>query len=230
MELLRAGDQQALGALAAVQPQATRFLLGRLWDPDETIRRRAARAIGVAAASHREIGAAALAAGLHVMMEKPIGLSLAEGEELVALQREGQVFALMLNQRTDPLFLAMREVIGKLMNGVTSNKLPTRMKRNSDSSTMKVVKDVIMVRDSVWFSEILMISIGEPLRILRKFSRIRSNTTMVSFREYPRIVRIAATVGRAISTRKSARKPSVMIMSWNVAMIAARPNRISKRI
>ena len=57
MELLRAGDQQALGALAAVQPQATRFLLGRLWDPDEIIRRRAARAIGVAAASHREIGA-----------------------------------------------------------------------------------------------------------------------------------------------------------------------------
>ncbi len=57
MEVLRAGDEQALGALAAAEPQAVRYLLGRLWDPDETLRRRSARAIGVAAASHREIGA-----------------------------------------------------------------------------------------------------------------------------------------------------------------------------
>lgn len=57
MELLRAGDEQALGTLAATEPRAVRHLLGRLWDPDETLRRRSARAIGVAAASHREIGA-----------------------------------------------------------------------------------------------------------------------------------------------------------------------------
>lgn len=61
--------------------------------------------------NHHEIGAAALAAGLHVMMEKPLGLSVQEGEQLLALQRPGQVFALMLNQRTDPLFCAMRDVI-----------------------------------------------------------------------------------------------------------------------
>lgn len=61
--------------------------------------------------SHAEIGAYALRAGLHVMMEKPIGLSLAEGQELCELQQEGQVFALMLNQRTDPLFLLMRDTI-----------------------------------------------------------------------------------------------------------------------
>ena len=57
MELLRAGDEQTLGALAADDPRAVRFLLGRLWDSDETLRRRSARAIGVAAASHRDIGA-----------------------------------------------------------------------------------------------------------------------------------------------------------------------------
>jgi predicted dehydrogenase len=61
--------------------------------------------------SHFEIGAAALQAGLHVMMEKPIGLSVQEGENLLALQQDGQVFALMLNQRVDPLFIAMRESI-----------------------------------------------------------------------------------------------------------------------
>ncbi|MFT4613952.1 MAG: putative dehydrogenase [Bacteroidia bacterium] len=61
--------------------------------------------------NHFDAGAAALEAGLHVMMEKPIGLSVLQGEQLLALQRKEQVFALMLNQRTDPLFLTMREVI-----------------------------------------------------------------------------------------------------------------------
>lgn len=66
--------------------------------------------------NHAEIGKAVLEAGLHLMMEKPIGLSLQEGEALLACQDAGQVFGLMLNQRTDPLFLAMRECItqGKL--------------------------------------------------------------------------------------------------------------------
>jgi predicted dehydrogenase len=61
--------------------------------------------------SHFDIGAAALQAGLHVMMEKPIGLSVKEGEDLLALQQDEQVFALMLNQRTDALFVTMRDLI-----------------------------------------------------------------------------------------------------------------------
>ena len=61
--------------------------------------------------NHFASGAAALDAGLHVMMEKPIGLSVAQGEQLLARQDAQQVFALMLNQRTDPLFLAMRDII-----------------------------------------------------------------------------------------------------------------------
>ena len=56
MELLRAGDEQTLGAVAAQEPRAARFLLGRLWDPNEALRQRAARALGVAAATHSEIG------------------------------------------------------------------------------------------------------------------------------------------------------------------------------
>ena len=61
---------------------------------------------------HFEAGACVLEAGLHLLMEKPIGLSVAEGERLLALQGQDQVFALMLNQRTDPLFMAMRDIIG----------------------------------------------------------------------------------------------------------------------
>ena len=56
MELLRAGDEQVLGALVAQEPGTILFLQGRLWDPDEAIRQRAARALGKAAASHPEIG------------------------------------------------------------------------------------------------------------------------------------------------------------------------------
>ncbi|CAA0111695.1 Myo-inositol 2-dehydrogenase [Halioglobus japonicus] len=61
--------------------------------------------------THFETGACVLRAGLHLMMEKPIGLSTQEGEDLIALQQSGQVFALMLNQRTDPLFTTMRNIV-----------------------------------------------------------------------------------------------------------------------
>ncbi len=60
---------------------------------------------------HAAMGIAALQAGLHLMMEKPLGLSLLEGEQLVQAQNADQTFALMLNQRADPLFVAMRDII-----------------------------------------------------------------------------------------------------------------------
>ena len=61
--------------------------------------------------THREVGEYALRAGLHVLMEKPLGLSVREGEHLLAQAVPGQVFGLMLNQRADPLFGRMREII-----------------------------------------------------------------------------------------------------------------------
>ena len=61
--------------------------------------------------SHKEIGGYALQKGLHVLMEKPLGLSVAEGEALLAEAGSGQVFALMLNQRVAPVFSKAKEVI-----------------------------------------------------------------------------------------------------------------------
>lgn len=60
---------------------------------------------------HREMGAYALKTGLHVLMEKPIGLSVADGEYLLSLVGENQVFGLMLNQRLDPVFQRMKKII-----------------------------------------------------------------------------------------------------------------------
>lgn len=61
--------------------------------------------------SHLEMGLYALDKGLHVLMEKPLGLSTAEGEQLLAATAPEQVFALMLNQRVAPVFATMKTVI-----------------------------------------------------------------------------------------------------------------------
>ena len=56
--------------------------------------------------------------------------------------------------------------------------------KNSRASTAsKVTTEVMVVRDKVWLMASFMATTGSALRILRKFSRIRSNTTTVSFTE-----------------------------------------------
>jgi hypothetical protein len=55
-ELLRHGREDEAAALAARSPRAVRALLGRVWDPDEALRRGAARAVGLAAAADRDLG------------------------------------------------------------------------------------------------------------------------------------------------------------------------------
>ena len=61
--------------------------------------------------SHKEIGIYALQKGLHLLMEKPLGLSVAEGEALLAAVAPGQKFGLMLNQRVAPVFAKAKAVI-----------------------------------------------------------------------------------------------------------------------
>eukprot|EP00752_Nemacystus_decipiens_P018891 g16947.t1 len=61
--------------------------------------------------SHLEMGLYALNEGLHVLTEKPLGLSIAEGEQLLAAADSDQVFALMLNQRVAPVFAKMKALM-----------------------------------------------------------------------------------------------------------------------
>ncbi|MCU4677627.1 Gfo/Idh/MocA family oxidoreductase [Catenovulum sp. 2E275] len=61
--------------------------------------------------SHFEIAQYALQKNLHVLLEKPIGLSSFEGEQLVASVQPGTQFALMLNQRTDANYLKIKQIV-----------------------------------------------------------------------------------------------------------------------
>lgn len=61
--------------------------------------------------SHYEIAQYALNNQCHVMLEKPIGLSALEGEKLIQQKPNSVKFALMLNQRTDPMFKKMKDII-----------------------------------------------------------------------------------------------------------------------
>ncbi len=61
---------------------------------------------------HTELGIAALKAGLHVLVEKPISVDKADAAKLLAAHRnKKQVFAAMFNQRTDPHYRKLRELV-----------------------------------------------------------------------------------------------------------------------
>jgi hypothetical protein len=56
MELIRRGDNDGLERLAEAEPRVARHLLGRLWDVDESTRAMAAKALGVIAEAHPDLG------------------------------------------------------------------------------------------------------------------------------------------------------------------------------
>ena len=87
-----------------------------------------------------------------------------------------------------------------------------------------------MVRRRVSVKAMLTISKGEAPRILRKFSRIRSETTMLSFSEKPIRARIAANTVKSNGHCIMAKIPMVTTTSWNKDSTAPIASLNSKRI
>ena len=102
--------------------------------------------------------------------------------------------------------------------------------KNRISVVMSVTPPVSTVRLSVSFTETFMIEAMEPVFSALMFSRMRSNTTMVSFTEYPAMVKIAPTETRESSRPSSAKTPMVMATSWMSATSAPMANENSNRM
>jgi predicted dehydrogenase len=62
--------------------------------------------------AHTGIGIRALETGRHVLVEKPVSAHKSDAERLIAAHRDSaQIFAGMFNQRTDPFFLKLRQLV-----------------------------------------------------------------------------------------------------------------------
>jgi len=61
---------------------------------------------------HAPIGIKAFESGLHVLCEKPIGVSVSDAKALIsAAEKSGKVFSMMFNQRTNPVFRKVKELV-----------------------------------------------------------------------------------------------------------------------
>lgn len=61
---------------------------------------------------HAEIAIKAFECGKHVLVEKPVDISVTKAKEMnLAAEKSGRVFGIMFNQRTNPLFAKARELV-----------------------------------------------------------------------------------------------------------------------
>lgn len=61
---------------------------------------------------HTTIGIDSLSCGIHTLVEKPISVHKADAEKLIAAHKDKKVvFSAMFNQRTDPHYIKLREII-----------------------------------------------------------------------------------------------------------------------
>jgi len=71
-----------------------------------------AAVVAVPHPAHSDVAMALLSAGLDVLVEKPIDVALSKAQALCdAADRSGLTFAVMLNQRTNPIFRKAREIV-----------------------------------------------------------------------------------------------------------------------
>lgn len=105
-----------LGAVCDLKPERLRPFDGvpQFADSAAMLRSGAIDAVVVATPhySHPDLAIAALDAGLHVVVEKPIAVHKAEAERLLRAARPGgPLLGVMLNQRTDPRYRRIREIV-----------------------------------------------------------------------------------------------------------------------
>lgn len=116
---IRDGDVPGLELSAVCDAEAGRLApfdgVGRFTEPGQMMASGLIDAVLIATPHffHAPIGIQALQAGLHVLVEKPVAVHKADGERLLAAhdQKGGQVFAAMFNQRLDPRYRKIRDMV-----------------------------------------------------------------------------------------------------------------------
>ena len=132
IELVAVCDTDLAAAQAAAQP----FGCQAISDYRKALDRKLCDAVFVTTPhySHTTIGIAALKAGLHVLVEKPISVHKADCEKLIAAYKNKKLrFAAMFNQRTDPHYNKLKQLIdtGELGDIVRINWIITNWFRNN---------------------------------------------------------------------------------------------------
>ncbi|SEF17999.1 Gfo/Idh/MocA family protein [Jiangella alba] len=140
-------DQYSIVAAADPDPERraeaeARFGCAGYAEPGELLADGRVELVVVATPSHTHVplGVAALDAGKHVVVEKPLAQSTAEVDTLIAAaNRAGRVATCFQNNRFEPSFLAVREIIasGRLGELILIRRSVHRYTRRSDWQTVR---------------------------------------------------------------------------------------------
>jgi len=150
---------------------------------------------------HTTLGIAALQAGLHVMVEKPISVHKAAAERLIAVRREHprQVFAAMFQMRTEPRFAKIKKLIaeGDLGQIVRFSWIITEWFRTEAyyasggwRATWKGEGGGLLINQCLHQLDMLQWLLGMPARVrsfvqLGRFHHIEVEDNVTSYMEFP---------------------------------------------
>ena len=148
--------------------------------PEEMLADPAIDLVTVANPSHAHVATAlaALAAGKHVLVEKPIAGSTEEVDQLIeAAAEHGRVVTAFQNQRLDPSFLRVRDLIdsGRIGEPLLIRRTTHRYTRRDDWQTLRRLGGGELPNTALHFLDQLMTLVPDvPLQI---FSDLRHTIT-----------------------------------------------------
>jgi predicted dehydrogenase len=150
---------------------------------------------------HTTLGMAALSAGLHVMVEKPISAHKADAERLIAMARRHphQVFAGMFQLRTEPRYLRLRKMLqaGELGDLVRLSWMITDWYRTEAyyasggwRATWKGEGGGVLLNQCLHNLDVLTWLFGMPARVrgfcqLGRYHQIEVEDQVTAYLEYP---------------------------------------------
>jgi predicted dehydrogenase len=150
---------------------------------------------------HTTLGIAALKAGLHVMVEKPISAHKADAERLIAVRRQHpkQVFGAMFQMRTEPRYAKLKKILaaGELGQIVRFSWIITEWFRTDAyyasggwRATWKGEGGGVLLNQCLHQLDMLQWLLGMPARVrsfvkLGRFHQIEVEDDITAYMEFP---------------------------------------------